>query len=550
MTFLTFLFGLAIFLFAMHRLERGIRLAGGEGFKRWIINRTNNALSAAGYGVAVTALMQSSSMVSLLVLAMVSAEIMPLFNGIGVMLGANLGTTVTGWVVTIIGFKMNLQAMVVPMLGIGAALSLIYSKHKRMQGIGLALFAFGLLIFGLDVMKNSVTGISELIDIQALGELPAWVYLLIGLVLAAVMQSSSAVMIIALSMLNSDIVQLSDAAAVVIGADLGTTSTTVLGSLGQSVFKKQLAFAHVFFNALVNLLAFIFLLPALPGILGFFSITDPMFGLVTFHSLFNLLGLLMFLPVLQYYARWIQYLIPHPKGQVADYFAVPVEVPEAAIDSLQTAGKQLASDALRLNFKVLGISENTLASASTLDRSSLSGSFAERYNSLKKFESDLIRYAGQLHLSSLTAAQSSAVTAASDTARALVYASKTLKDVRHDFVQLRAAMNAELGEELEAAHKAFFLEFMDDLIPLLFFRHEASYVAEKVSLLEQANNAHHKHVNELVSSYAVNDAQAVTQISTWFNLNHELHHYVRYLLNAIEGSEQSLDSEALTRSAA
>ena len=202
MTMFVFLFGLAIFLFAMRDLERGIRLASGEGLKSWIVERTNTAVSAAGYGVLVTAIMQSSSMVSLIVLAFVSAEIMPLFSGIGVVLGANLGTTVTGWVVTVVGFKMDLEAMVIPLLGLGAACRLNYVKSERIAGVGVALFGFGLLIFGLDIMKNSVAGISDVIDINSLKDLPAWVYLLVGLLLAAIMQSSSAVMIITLSMLN------------------------------------------------------------------------------------------------------------------------------------------------------------------------------------------------------------------------------------------------------------------------------------------------------------------------------------------------------------
>ncbi|MEM7360745.1 MAG: Na/Pi symporter [Pseudomonadota bacterium] len=542
MRILAFIFGLAIFLYAMYGLEKGIRLSAGEGFKHWIINRTNSATSSAAYGVVVTAFMQSSSMVSLLVLALVSAQIMPLFNGIGVVLGANLGTTVTGWVVTIVGFKMDLQALVVPLLGLGAAMSLLARKSRKLRGTGQALVAFGLLIFGLDVMKDSMTGLSEMIDIQKLGELPTWVYMLIGVVLAAVMQSSSAVMIIALSMLNSEIVQLTDAAAVVIGADLGTTSTTVLGSLGQSVFKKQLAFAHVFFNALVNLMAFFFLLPMLPTILGYFSIADAMFGLVTFHSMFNLLGLLIFLPLLRYYTRWIQRILPQDAGKPIDYFVVPIEVPEAAVDSLSSAWKQLCSDALKLNLRALNISENTLTSAAILNPASSTGSFEDRYEGLKKFESDLIRYAGRLQQSPLSAQQSQLVSEAADSARTLVYASKTLKDVRHDLEQLETAFNAKLGRELEQAHTGFFLEFLDDLIPLLFLAEEPEYVAEKVYRMKQANEKHQRLANEIVSGYATKDSKAITQFSTWFNLNLELHHYARNLLNAIEREGRHLNS--------
>lgn len=533
MTMFVFLFGLAIFLFAMRDLERGIRLASGEGLKSWIVERTNTAVSAAGYGVLVTAIMQSSSMVSLIVLAFVSAEIMPLFSGIGVVLGANLGTTVTGWVVTVVGFKMDLEAMVIPLLGLGAACRLNYVKSERIAGIGVALFGFGLLIFGLDIMKNSVAGISDVIDINSLKDLPAWVYLLVGLLLAAIMQSSSAVMIITLSMLNSDIVQLGGAAAVVIGADLGTTSTTVLGSLGQSVIKKQLAIAHVFFNVLVNALAFLFLLPVLPQLLGAFAITDSMFGLVAFHSMFNFMGLLLFLPLLKYYTRIIQRLLPTQQDKRTEHFSVPLEVPDAAINSSMAALSQLASDALRLNLQVVGLDSSTVDHRDQLLDRSLDGTFEEQYEGLKKFEGDLVRYTGQLRLTKLTPELAERVAGISKTARALVYASKTLKDVRHDFQHLRLASDASLGEALEKSHQRFLTKFYSDFIPLLFGTHDAAYLAEKIDELTELNAMHQQEANAMVSAGMAADGDALLKISTWFNLNHELHHYARYMLNAV-----------------
>ena len=533
MTLLLFVFGLAIFLFAMRNLERGIRLSGGDGLKRWIVNRTDTALSAAGVGVAVTAIMQSSSMVSLVVLAFVSAEILPLFNGIGVVLGANVGTTVTGWVVTIVGFKMDLEAMVIPMLGIGAALSLDYIKNDKVRGLGTALFAFGLLIFGLDIMKNSVAGVSEMFDISEWRDLPAWVYLLIGVLLAAVMQSSSAVMIIALSMLNSDIVQLTDAAAVIIGADLGTTSTTILGSLGQSVIKKQLAFAHVFFNLVVNSLAFIFLLPALPDLLRFLGVTDPMFGLVTFHSTFNFLGLLVFLPILKFYARWIQRLLPTERDVRAQFFAVPVEVADAAIDSLESALTQLKSDAIRLNLMILDLPVKGLDAQHQLKPNSLVGTFEERYESLKAFEGDLIRYARKLQQAKLSSDQGERAAAISETARALVYACKTLKDVRHDIAQLNTLADTLMGDALGSVHRRYMTEFFSDLIPLLFSVHDSQYVKEKLDKLAELNGRHQQVADDIVSQQLQDDGRDSMPLSTLFNLNHELHHYARYMLNSI-----------------
>ena len=532
MTIFLFLFGLTIFLFAMRGLESGLRLSSGEGLKNWIVRRTNTPLSSAGSGVLVTAILQSSSMVSLLVLAFVSAGVIPLFNGIGVVLGANLGTTMTGWLVTIVGFKMNLQALVVPMLGIGAACRLGYTNNPRIIGFGQAVFAFGLLIFGLDIMKDSVAGLAEIYDIRALQDMPSWVYLLSGLLLAAVMQSSSAVMIITLSMLSTDMVQIGDAAAVVIGADLGTTSTTILGSIGESIVKKQLALAQVAFNIVVDALAYILLLPVLPSLLELFSIVDPMFGLVAFHSTFNMLGLLLFLPLLKFYTRLVQRVLPVADDARGDYFNVPIEVPEAALDSLYMALRHLRSDALQLNISELDIGPVQIAMSKELPVP-LRGAFEDQYEALKVFEGNFLRYAGKLQLMELSAQQSGVLANLTASARALVYASKTLKDIRADYALLHHADDELLGTALYECHNIYLIGLFKRLNLMFFDPHDSAYLAEQVERLSELNGAHYQHVNDLVILHLAENAGASKQVSTWFNLNHELHHYVRYMLSCL-----------------
>ncbi|MGK0292467.1 MAG: phosphate:Na+ symporter [Porticoccaceae bacterium] len=532
MTILLFIFGLAIFLFAMHNLESGLRLASGAGLRTWIVSKTSTPLSSAACGVLVTAVLQSSSMVSLIVLAFVSAGVIPLYNGIGVVLGANLGTTMTGWLVTIVGFKMDLQAMVIPLLGIGAACRLGYIKNKRVAGFGKAVFAFGLLIFGLDIMKDSVSGLADVYDITAFADLPSWIYLFSGVFLAGVMQSSSAVMIIALSMLSSDMVQLNDAAAVVIGADLGTTSTTILGSIGKSLVKKQLALAQVIFNFLVDGLAFIFLLPVLPDLLNTLSISDPLFGLVAFHSAFNLLGLLIFLPLLKFYTLSIQRLLPIRDDKRKDYFNVPVQVPEAALDSLSLALRHLRSDALQLNLNELNIDTNEVSLSATLP-TGLQGSFEGQYEALKVFEADFVRYAAKLRLTELSEEQSARVTQLLASARSLIYASKTLEDIRADYAQLADAINKTLGAALSESHHRFLVSLLKQINQMFFTQHDPSYVNEQLALLSERNGAHYQDVNTLVTQNMAQEGDGYLQASTWFNLNHELHHYTRYMLSSL-----------------
>ncbi len=531
MTLLHFIAGLLIFLYAMHSLERGLRRASGEKLKRWLALRTQATWSAVFSGMVITAILQSSSMVSLVLLALLSAEVVSLTAAIGVMLGANLGTTLTGWVVTVVGFKLDFEALVIPLLGIGAACQLVFPRNEKVRGFGLAIFAFGLLVLGLDQMKSGVAGLPDLLDFNAMTNLPAIAYLALGLVLAAIMQSSSAVMVITLAMLSAGLLPLAGAAALVIGADLGTTSTTILGSLGESKIKKQLAFAHVFFNVVTNFLAFVVLLPFLPNILSVLGVQDPLFGLVAFHSTFNLMGIVLFLPILKAYSAWIARLLPAPQNQLAEYFSVPVEVPDAAIKALQATLKQLVCDGVRFNAAMLRIDLESVERRVQLNASTLSGDTIEQYQQLKGIEDSLIQYVGKLYATNLTDDQRKDVTDIAQSARAMIYATKTLKDVDHDLRVLRGSNSSRLGKALDTLHHDRMQGIFDTLLPHWFDpqKHpisDADYLA-----LNADNDAHREHANEIVAAHLEREQNPAHSISTWFNLNHELHHYVRYLLS-------------------
>lgn len=527
-----FIFGLAIFLMAMHSLEQGIRQVSGDGLRTWVTSKTNNAIGSASSGVVVTAIMQSSSMVSLLVLALVSAGVMPLFNGLGVVLGANLGTTVTGWIVTLIGFKVDFESLVIPLLGLGAAASMGYIKNPRIIGIGKIVFAFGLLIFGLDIMKDSVAGLPETVDMNQFLGMHSAVYLIIGISLAAVMQSSSAVMIIALTMIDSNLIGLYEAAALIIGADLGTTSTTILGSVGESIVKKQLALGQVLFNLLVDLAAFVFLLPRIPQLLNTINIQDPMFGLVAFHSTFNLIGLIIFLPILSYYTQFVQRILPSKVDERADYFSIPIEVPDIAIDSLKKAQHHLVSDTIYLSLDGLQIARKDIDLTPLKHFTQCDGNFDHCYEQLKGFEGNLIRYANRLRSTGLSDEHGNRISKIVEKARFLVYACKTLKDIKNDIQQLKNFSNSTFAEDLSGLHDEFIVTFFGSIIPLLFGEHRQDYLTEELDAISEHNAEHHKVAEGLVSRHMLDNADGMGKVSTWFNLNHELHHYARYMLAA------------------
>ena len=209
----------------MFLLEESIKKLSGRAFKRLIRLYTTGKVKSIFSGLFVTAILQSSSAVSLMVLAFVGAGIMAMENAIGVILGSNIGTTVTAWIVASIGFKVNIESFALPLIGMGGLGLIFLGKSEKYSNFSKLLVGFGFLFMGLDYMKTSVEVFATNFDLTTLPNYGIVVYVLIGLLLTAIMQSSSATLAIILTTLNAGIIEFDSATAMVIGANVGTTVT-------------------------------------------------------------------------------------------------------------------------------------------------------------------------------------------------------------------------------------------------------------------------------------------------------------------------------------
>lgn len=243
-----FLAGLGIFLFGMFLLEESVRNLAGRSFKRFIRKYTTGRFKSVLSGGLITALLQSSSAVSLMVLTFVGAGIMSMRNAIGVILGSNAGTTTTAWIVALLGFSLEIESLALPMIGIGGLGTIFLGSSDRYSNISKLLVGFGFLFMGLDFMKVSVEHFTDDFAMDAFTGYGILLYLLVGIVLTAIMQSSSATIAIVLTGLNAGILDFESAAAVVVGANIGTTVTVLIGSIGGNQIKKRVAASHLVFN--------------------------------------------------------------------------------------------------------------------------------------------------------------------------------------------------------------------------------------------------------------------------------------------------------------
>lgn len=299
---LQFAGGISLFLLGMRLMSDGLKVAAGPALRSLLASATRSRGRGVASGVLITSLVQSSSAVIFATIGFVNAGLLNLGQAIGVVFGANLGTTLTSWIVALVGFNVDLQVLAMPAVAIGMGLWI--AGGGRRAALGQALVGFGIFFLGLDVLKDSFQGLGDGFDLQQLAGDGLWTILLFalaGTVLTVLMQSSSATLAVTLTAAAGGTIPMTAAAAMVIGAKIGTTSTAAFAVFGATADARRAAAAHVAFNLVTALIA----LPLLPWLLqlaGWLAQAvgaqaQPATVLAVFHTLTALLGLAVLWPL-------------------------------------------------------------------------------------------------------------------------------------------------------------------------------------------------------------------------------------------------------------
>lgn len=299
----SFIGGIGLFLLGMRLMTDGLKLAAGSALRHILGHWTRTPLHGMFSGVLITSLVQSSSAVTVATIGFVNAGLLSLSHSIGVIYGSNIGTTMTGWLVALVGFNVDVKALALPLVGIGVVLNLT-GIHNRRGAIGEAMTGFGLFFLGVDVLKVAFADIGAELPLHEMGSsgvLGAFTFVGIGFVLTLLMQSSSAAMALILTATAGGVVPLASAAAAVIGANVGTTSTAAISVIGATPNAKRVAAAHVLFNFLTGVVALLIL----PLMLSIVTLSGDALGmeqspaviLALFHTAFNILGVLLMWPL-------------------------------------------------------------------------------------------------------------------------------------------------------------------------------------------------------------------------------------------------------------
>lgn len=306
--------GVGLFLLGMVIMTDGLKSLAGEAMRSVLIRFTHTPMSGALTGAATTALLQSSSATIVAAVGFVGAQLMTYPMALGIIFGANAGTTITGWLVVLLGFKLKLGAVMPPIILFGVAMRLF--GKGRVARVGLTVAGFALIFVGIEALQQGMSGLERQMTPDffpadtLLGRLQL---VLIGIAITLVTQSSSAGVAMALAAVYAGAISFPQAAALVIGMDVGTTATAVLATIGASDDSRRTGLSHVTYNivtaigALLLLSPFIYLVQAIAP--AWFRANAEM-ALVIFHSGFNLIGVIAILPFTRQFTALMMRLIP------------------------------------------------------------------------------------------------------------------------------------------------------------------------------------------------------------------------------------------------
>jgi len=334
--------GIGLFLLGMTIMTNGLKELTGRHIRTALMRFTKNPTTGAMTGAVSTMILQSSSATIVAAVGFVGVGMMQFTEALGIIFGANIGTTITGWLVVLFGFKFKLAQIALPLIFVGMVCKLFFKG--KIATVGYAIAGFSLIFVGISLMQEGMRGFDQILSFS---NLPAdtWIGRLqlvgLGVIVTLITQSSSAGVAATLTMLFTDLISFEQAAALVIGMDLGTTVTPLLATIGGTTEVKRTGFSHVIYNFFTAIGAFLLITPYIT-VWDFFApdaiTANAEVALVGFHTFFNILGVLVILPFTHYFANFIEKLLP---SSTIDLYhldkSLPEKEPKLALISSQKA---------------------------------------------------------------------------------------------------------------------------------------------------------------------------------------------------------------------
>jgi phosphate:Na+ symporter len=324
-TAITVLGGIGLFLLGMTIMTDGLKGLAGSSLRTVLGKAAATPLSGAFWGAIVTLIVQSSSATTVTTIGLVSAGLLTFPQGLGLVFGANVGTTGTGWLVALIGVRVSLSSYALPLIFVGALTKLMASG--RVAAAGASFAGFALVLYGLTTLQQGMGGVAEqlhpsdlpaVIGAPGVGLLSGWLGLLslvvAGVIMTAVMQSSTAAIAVTLSAFHAGAVGLDQGCALIIGQNIGTATSSAMAAIGASTTAKRLALAYILFKLIAALIALALFPLTIPLILRASGAVDGVTLLAAYHTAYNVVGVAVLMPLIDRFTRFVERLLPETRS--------------------------------------------------------------------------------------------------------------------------------------------------------------------------------------------------------------------------------------------
>jgi len=455
--------GVAIFLFGMLSLEEGFRAFTGGLLERLLRRTTDNQWKSLTFGIVTTTLMQSSSLVSVITISFLGAGLITLAAGVGIIFGANLGTTTGAWLIAGLGMKVKISAYAMPMLVFGIVL--VFQKSKALNGVGYILAGLGFLFLGIHYMKEGFQAFRETIDLTKFaveGYTGVILFSLLGVAATVIMQSSHATLVIIITALAAGQITYENGLGLAIGANIGTTITAILGSLSSNVMGKRLAGAHLIFNAVTAVIA-IALINQLMGIVDVIATAIGIASdnwtlkLAVFHTIFNTIGIIVMMPLTNQLVNFLMRVMPDKKLAIAEPKFLndsAIELPDTAIEAVRKETLHLYDNAFAIIAHGLNLHRHDILSEKSLEEivkkkesKVMPIDIDEEYNkNVKGLYSAIVNFISRANVN-MTPAQSDELFRLRAAGRDIVEAIKDTKHMHKNLKQYVVSDNDDIREE-------------------------------------------------------------------------------------------------------
>ena len=530
--------GVGLFLTGMYLMESALSHLAGRNFKLLLRRNTASNGRATVTGIVTTAVLQSSSIVSFLTLAFAGSGLIRLQNALAVILGANIGTTVSNWIIATLGFSFDIDMAWYPLLGLAGLSLVVFQQNRRAEQASFFVIGLSFLFIALSLMKNGMMGTVSRFDFSGYAEYPTIAFVVIGFVLTFLIQSSTATVAITLSALYAGAIPFPPAVAVVIGSELGTSLKLLLAAAGGSPEKKRLATGNILLNLATTLLAYLFIDALIRLVTVTMGVADPLQGLVVFQMVINLAASILFFPFLGPLSErlsrrfggngarstlYIDEVVPTVPGLAQDIFRLEV---------FFFLKRVLAFNAAEFQLSPAEIGLRGLFTEKEWEKVATETHSLDRYEDIKKAQGEVMEYYARMQKGVSNRVDLDLLRSQMNAVQSAMHAAKGFKDIHHNRNELlRSGNDLKFGQF--AVFNSILRERLGEMSEALAREGEGRETVDSLKSVLTAIQEDYNRLLQSIYTEAERDSMTERDISMLQNMNRELYSSHKSMVYAV-----------------